>query len=100
MKRRVLLDPDAIEDVQAIHGSLSRRFGRTTADRSVSSLLLHLGSFELFPERGRRFDVLRPDLRIVGYRRLATIAFRVEPDRVTIVRVFAAGRNIHPDDVG
>jgi plasmid stabilization system protein ParE len=38
-------------------------------------------------------DDIRPGLRVVGFERRATIAFRVEDDRVTILRIFHGGRD-------
>ena len=57
-------------------------------------------SFETFPLRGARRDDLHPGLRIVGYRRKASIAFQVKDGLVTIVRVFHGGQDIvlSPDE--
>jgi toxin ParE1/3/4 len=41
-----------------------------------------------------RHDDIRPGLRTLGYRRRATIAFHVEADQVTIVRIFHHGRDV------
>jgi toxin ParE1/3/4 len=47
-----------------------------------------------FPERGTRRDDLRVGLRIVGFRRQASIAFTVLEDRVEIARILYGGRNL------
>jgi toxin ParE1/3/4 len=47
----------------------------------------------MFPERGTRRDDLSPGLRIVGYRRRATIAFTVESDAVIIQGIFYGGQD-------
>jgi plasmid stabilization system protein ParE len=41
---------------------------------------------------------LRSGLRLVGYRRRATIAFEVTGDVVIIARIFYRGRNVELDD--
>lgn len=43
--------------------------------------------------RGRLRTDIRAGLRITGFERRLTIAFTVSDERVTILRVFAAGRN-------
>lgn len=57
--------------------------------------------FELASERGHRRDDISPDLRIVGFERRVAIAFAVDDDRVTILRLFYGGQNcndlIKPD---
>ncbi|TJW33695.1 MAG: type II toxin-antitoxin system RelE/ParE family toxin, partial [Mesorhizobium sp.] len=40
---------------------------------------------------------IMPGLRIIGYRRAASIAFAVDGDRVLILGIFYAGRNITPE---
>jgi toxin ParE1/3/4 len=49
--------------------------------------------FELASERGHRRDNISPGLRIVGFDRRVTIAFAVDDDRVTILRLFYGGQN-------
>lgn len=44
-----------------------------------------------FPERGTLRDDLRPGLRLVGFEKRVTIAFRVMPGRVMIYRVLYGG---------
>jgi plasmid stabilization system protein ParE len=44
-----------------------------------------------------RSDIL-PRLRLVGYRRRATIAFIVQSDAVMILRIFQRGRDVALDD--
>jgi toxin ParE1/3/4 len=49
--------------------------------------------FDLASERGHRRDDVRSGLRIIGFERRATIAFAVEEDRVTILRLFQGGQD-------
>jgi toxin ParE1/3/4 len=46
-----------------------------------------------FPQRGARRDDILPGLRILGFERRVTIAFRVLPKRVEIVTVAYGGRD-------
>jgi toxin ParE1/3/4 len=46
-----------------------------------------------FPERGRRRDDILPGLRVVGFERRVTIAFRVLKTRVEIVSIAYGGRD-------
>jgi toxin ParE1/3/4 len=71
--------------------------GERTARRFVDDLMDHCQSFATFPERGLRRDDLARGLRIVGYRRRASIAFLVQDQTITIMRVFYGGRDIRLD---
>lgn len=44
-------------------------------------------------ERGQLRNDIRPDLRIVGFERRVTIAFSVDAEHVTILRVLYGGRD-------
>jgi len=50
--------------------------------------------FEVAARRGLRRDDVRPALRIVGFERRTTVAFHIETGRVTIDRIFYAGRDL------
>ena len=49
--------------------------------------------FDIVSERGHRRDDISPGLRIAGFERRVTIAFAVDDDRVTILRMFYGGRD-------
>ena len=49
--------------------------------------------FDLASERSHRCDDISPGLRIVGFERRLTIAFAVDDDCVTILRLFYGGQN-------
>ena len=51
-------------------------------------------NLSFFPDRGIRRDELRPGLRILGFERRAVIAFLVNADRVTILRILYGGRDL------
>ena len=48
---------------------------------------------DLASERGQLRDDIRAELRIIGFERRLTIAFTVDEDRVTILRVFYGGQD-------
>jgi plasmid stabilization system protein ParE len=88
---------DAENDVAEILAYLVPRAGKQVARRYVDKLIDYCYSFEKFPERGTSSQ-RTPGLRLVGYRRRATIAFLVEGDTVTILRIFHRGRDVALDD--
>jgi plasmid stabilization system protein ParE len=94
MNYRVAFSPEAIQDFNDQYGYIVSDAGVLRARNYVGKLYDYCLSFETFPERGMRRDDIAPGLRIVGYRRRATIAFRIDGAEVTIVRVFHHGRNI------
>ena len=61
----------------------------------MDGIIAYCESFETFPERGTRRDDLLPGLRIIGYRKSVTVAFRVSADAqvVSIVGVFYGGQD-------
>ena len=81
---------DAIEEYIAIASGFPG-----TAAHFVDGIIAYCESFETFPERGTRRDDLLPGLRIIGYRKSVTVAFRVSADAqvVSIVGVFYGGQD-------
>jgi toxin ParE1/3/4 len=64
---------------------------RSFVDRLVESCL----KLDDFPARGTVRDEIRPGLRIIGYRRQASIAFVVGEADVVILRIFRRGQDVH-----
>jgi len=52
-----------------------------------------LGGLSVGAERGHLRGDVRLGLRVVGFERRLTVAFTVDEDTVTVLRVFAAGRD-------
>ena len=94
MSYTVRFSTAAEEDVAELLAYLVPRAGERVARNYVDKLIDYCAAFETFPERGTAHDEIRKGLRTVGYHRKATIAFRVEDDAVTIIRVFHGGRNV------
>lgn len=61
----------------------------------MDDIVAYCESFRTFPERGVRRDDLLPGLRIIGYRRSVTVAFRVSAvtQVVSVVGVFYGGQD-------
>jgi plasmid stabilization system protein ParE len=93
MKYRVIFSSTAEDDVAEILAYLLPRAGEQVARRYIDHLIDYCYSFETFPKRGTVFEG-QPGLRLVGYRRRATIAFHVNEQTVVIARVFHRGRQI------
>jgi hypothetical protein len=51
------------------------------------------GRLSVGSERGHRRDDVRSGLRILGFEQRLTIAFTVDDETVTVLRVFTAGKN-------
>ncbi len=67
--------------------------GARVALSYIERLETYCQGFDLAAARGRRRDDIRPGLRIVGFHRRVTVAFSVDKERVTILRLFPRGRN-------
>jgi toxin ParE1/3/4 len=94
MNYTVRFDIEAQRDLSGLYDYLRAEAGERTAAAYVNGLVDYCASFQTFPERGLRRDDLRSGLRIVGYRRKASIAFRIRGDVVTIMRIFNGGQEI------
>ena len=90
----VLFSDAAEDDLAQLLTYLVPEAGERVARAYVDRLIDYCAEFKTFPERGLRRDDVKPGLRIVGYRRRATIAFRVKDDTVTILRIYHGGKDI------
>lgn len=94
MKRReVFFSPEARDDVDRLYDWIAAAAGPRRAAKYIDRLEAYCLSFDFASERGTRRDDIREGLRIVGFERRITIAFYVENDRVTILRLFYGGTN-------
>jgi toxin ParE1/3/4 len=94
MSIRIGFSEQAIADLENIYDYIAPRGGEQIARDYVARLYAYCLDFRVFPERGVRRDDLRPGLRLIGYRRQATIAFAVFGHDVTILRIFQRGRDV------
>lgn len=91
--RRVVFTPEARNDVFEIYDWIAEKSGSQIAISYIERIEAYCLGFELASERGHRRDDISPGLRIVGFERRVTIAFAVDDDCVTILRLFYGGQN-------
>jgi toxin ParE1/3/4 len=90
--RRVVFLPEAENDLVRLSGWIAERAGPAVAAAYVDRLAEYCLSFEIFAERGRHREDIRPGLRIVGFERRIAVAFVVEPEQVKILRLLYGGQ--------
>jgi toxin ParE1/3/4 len=99
---QVAISPEAGAQLLSIYHYIAGEASPETAKRFTDSILDYCASFESFPHRGSKRDDLRPNLRIVGFRRRVSIALAVGGNRVDIVGIFYGGQNyeavLSPDE--
>jgi len=91
---RVAFTRRAQADLHGLFDYLADRFGVRNAQgyaEQIEKACLSLGTM---PNRGTEHSGIRPGLRTIGFRRRVTIAFRVQDDQVTILRILYGGRSI------
>lgn len=97
MNRRLVFRPRAAEDLASLFDYIAERSGH---DRALSYLgRIEAACFGLpnFPERGTRRDDIAAGLRVVGFERRVSIAFRVLTAEVEIVAISYAGRDFEDE---
>ncbi|KAA1183770.1 type II toxin-antitoxin system RelE/ParE family toxin [Rhizobium tropici] len=84
-------------ELDQIFDDMTANVGPAIAGNYVGGIYELIEGLATFAERGtvREGPVL--GLRIIGYRRTASIAFVVEGDQVTVLGVFRRGRNVTAD---
>lgn len=91
--RQVFFSPEAQDDLFALYDWIAEAASAGTAMAYVERIETYCLGFAHAAERGHRRDDIRPGLRIVGFERRLSIAFDVDDERVTILRVFYGRRN-------
>jgi toxin ParE1/3/4 len=94
MKRQVVFAPEAQDDLLSLYSYIADLSSPVVAMAYLSRIEDYCLRFDVAAERGTRRDDLRPGLRTVGFERRVTIAFHVEPETVTIDRIFYGGRDV------
>jgi toxin ParE1/3/4 len=89
----VVFTPEARNDLFEIYDWIAVKAGFQIAISYIERIEVYCLGFELASERGHRRDDISLGLRIVGFERRVTIAFAVDDDRVTILRLFYGGQN-------
>ncbi|MEO1724953.1 MAG: type II toxin-antitoxin system RelE/ParE family toxin [Pseudomonadota bacterium] len=94
MRSRIVdYSPEARDDLLSLFDWIAVAASPQSALSYLERLEAFCERLERASERGHRRDDIYPGLRIIGFERRVTIAFTVEPDRVTIQRVFYGGRD-------
>ncbi len=91
--RRMVFTPEARNDLFEIYDWISAKADFQIAMSYIDRIESYCLGFDLASERGHRCDDISPGLRIVGFERRLTIAFAVDDDCVTILRLFYGGQN-------
>jgi toxin ParE1/3/4 len=91
---KVVLRPDAEDDLVAIHDFIADEAGARIADGYLQRLEVAIFALSDFPSRG----TLRPDIgqgvRTTGFERRVTLLFRVLESEVEVLRVLYGGRDL------
>lgn len=96
MDHRIEFSPEALGDLIDLYDFIAERDGEERAIGYIERIEEFCHSLALFPNRGMRRGDLRPGLRILGFERRAVIAFRIQAETVTILRVLYGGRDVEP----
>ncbi|WJR67731.1 type II toxin-antitoxin system RelE/ParE family toxin [Neorhizobium sp. CSC1952] len=98
MRYTVVFDPAADLDLAELYDYLAPRAGRSVARRYIGQLVDYCTAFETFPARGTRHDDIGAGIRIVGFKRKASIVFRIDDDLVVIMRILHRGKSLGHED--
>lgn len=94
MKRYpVVWRPSARADLLALYLWIADRADTETAFGYTGAIEDHAAKLAEFPNRGTPRDDLSPGLRTTVYQRRTVIAYRVEEDRVQVLRLLHAGQD-------
>jgi toxin ParE1/3/4 len=92
-QRAVIFSDQANIDLRDIYNWLADQAGPFVALAYVERISAFIHRLDLASERGTRRNDLMPGLRIIGFERRVTIAFTVDQNAVTILRVFYGGKD-------
>ncbi|WP_112309670.1 type II toxin-antitoxin system RelE/ParE family toxin [Pseudogemmobacter bohemicus] len=92
-QRQVVFAPEAAGDLRALYDWVADEASPVVALAYLERVEAFCQRLGMGSDRGHLRTDIRPDLRIIGFERRLTIAFRVDEDRVTVLRVVARGRN-------
>ena len=92
-ERRVVFSPESATDLMELYDWIATQASPSVAMRYLTRVEAFCRRLSVGSERGHRHDDIRPGVRIQGFERRLTIAFTVEDETVTVLRVFTAGSN-------
>ncbi|MDX8443286.1 MULTISPECIES: type II toxin-antitoxin system RelE/ParE family toxin [Mesorhizobium] len=97
MEYRIVFHASAEAELEQLYDEIAERASPAVAWDFVAGIRDHCLGLSTFPQRGTERVEIMPGLRIIGYRRAVSIAFAVDGERVLILGIFYAGRNITPE---
>lgn len=89
--------PAAAADLRRIYLTIARQAGHERAGNYIDRIEAACMSLAAFPERGTVRGHIHPGLRVIGFERSAAIAFVVQRDRVSILRILPLGMDFPSD---
>jgi toxin ParE1/3/4 len=96
-QRRVVLTPEAMDDLADIYSQIAIAGGMAVADSYIHRLRAFVNGFDIASERGTPRPDLREGLRTIGFERRITTTFAVFDEHVEILRFFRGGQNWEED---
>ena len=97
MEYRIVFHAKAEAELEQLYEDIAERASPAVAWNFVAGIRDHCLGLSTFPQRGTERVEIMPGLRIIGYRRAVSIVFAIDGERVLILGIFYAGRNITPE---
>ena len=97
MEYRIVFHAKAEAELEQLYDDIAERASPAVAWDFVAGIRDHCLGLSTFPQRGTERVEIMPGLRLIGYRRAVSIVFAVDGERVLILGIFYAGRNITPE---
>lgn len=94
MNRNVRFSRKSESDLTSIYDYIAQKSGTEIAFAYTLRIREYCLSLETFAERGTVWGSMYSGLRVVGFERRVSIAFRVTPNTVTISRILYGGRDL------
>jgi plasmid stabilization system protein ParE len=100
MKRYVVKYADGSQmDLAGIAAFIMEQSSEERAMRYVRRLVNECSSLHVAPYRGNKRDDLRPNMRLIGYKREVAIVFRIEEQSSAVVILGFAYRGRSLDEI-
>jgi plasmid stabilization system protein ParE len=80
----VVFTPRVERQLVDLYADIADRGGQARAESFIGGIVADCLSLSTFPERGRKRDDIRPNLRVKGYKRRVSIAFSVDAGTRTV----------------
>lgn len=90
----IRVSAQAAEDLAGLRRWIVAEADGNTADAYLDRLKAHLAKLAAFPQRGTSREDLAPGLRTLSFERRLLIAYRVEDERVDILRIINGAREV------